>query len=127
MEKRTAQFIKLRDLKAELKEKHAAELAPINEAMESLKAVLTQGMDSLNVDSVKTTCGTVYFTAKASASVADMEAFWNYVVLTGQFDLLDKKANVTAVEAHINDPANGGAPPPGVNFSKLRDVGVRRK
>lgn len=124
MELRTEQFIKLRDKKAQLEERHKEELAPIKEMMEALKAVLSQGMDALNVESVKTACGTVSFTSKASASVSDMDAFWAYIVTTGQFELLDKKANVTAVKEHIEN--NQGNPPPGVNFNVFRDVGVRR-
>jgi len=127
LEKRVGQFVKLRDLKAELVERHKAELAPFNDAMEALKAEIAAGMDTLNVDSVKTSCGTASFTSKDSASVSDMDAFWAYVVTTGQFELLDKKANVTAVRAHIDNPANNGTPPPGVNYSVFRDVGVRRK
>lgn len=124
MEKRTEQYVKLRDKKAEIKARHDAELAPINELMEQLKGVLSAGMDALNVDSVKTSCGTVSFTSKQSASVSDMEAFWTYVVTTGQFELLDKKANVTAVRDHIDN--HGGNAPPGVNYTVFRDVNVRR-
>lgn len=124
VELRAAQFIKLRDLKAEIAERHKAELAPINEAMEGLKQLLSKGLDSLNVASAKTACGTVSFTTKSSASVSDMDAFWAYVVTTGQFELLDKKANVTAVREHIEQ--HNGQAPPGVNYSEFRDVGVRR-
>lgn len=125
MEKRTEQFIALRDLKDKIEERHKEELAPINQAMNDLKGILAQGMDRMNVDSVKTACGTVSFRAKASASLADKDAFWTYVITTGQFELLDYKANVTAVTDHIEK--NQGNAPPGVNYSVFRDVGVRRK
>src|SRR2546426_602167 len=95
LEMRAGQFIKLRDMKSEMEERHKAELAPIKEAMEALKTVFAAGMDTLNVDSVKTACGTISFTSKSSASVADKDAFWTYVVTTGKFELLDYKANVT--------------------------------
>lgn len=124
LEKRAEQFVKLRDLKTEMEERHKAELAPIKEAMEALKAVFAAGMDALNVDSVKTACGTVSFSSKSSAAVADKDAFWTYVVTTGKFELLDYKANVTAVKDHIEN--NQGNPPPGVNYSVFRDVNVRR-
>jgi hypothetical protein len=124
IEKRVGQFVKLRDLKAELEEKHKEELKPINAALDMLKQVMAQGLDQLNVDSAKTSCGTVSFSSKASAALADKSAFWTYVVTTGQFELLDYKANVTAVKEHIEK--NQGNAPPGVNFSVFRDVGVRR-
>lgn len=124
MEKRVEQFIKLRDLKAKIEERHKDELKPINSAMEQLKELMAKGLDALNVDSAKTACGTVSFSAKASAALADKSAFWTYVVTTGQFDLIDYKANVTAVKEHIEN--HQGQAPPGVNFSVFRDVGVRR-
>lgn len=124
IEKRVGQFVKLRDLKTDIEAKHKEELRPINEAMEGLKALIAKGMDALNIDSAKTPCGTASFSTKASASLADKSAFWTYVVTTGQFDLIDYKANVTAVTAHIE--ANNGQAPPGVNYSTYRDVGVRR-
>lgn len=126
LEMRAGQFIKLRDMKNEMTERHKEELKPINEAMEALKEVFAKGMDQLNVDSVKTACGTVSFTSKSSAALADKDAFWTYVVTTGKFELLDYKANVTAVKDHIEDPQNQGNPPPGVNYSVFRDVNIRR-
>lgn len=124
MELRTGQFVKLRDLKAEMAERHKKEMEPINEAMEALKGILSAGMDQLNVESVKTSCGTVSFSSKATASLADKQAFWTHVVTSGAFDLLDYKANVTAVTDYIEK--NNGNAPPGVNYSVFRDVGVRR-
>ena len=124
LEKRAEQFIKLRDLKSEIEERHKAELKPINDAMALLKEVFAAGMDQLNVESVKTACGTLSFTTKKSAALADKDAFWTYVVATGKFELIDYKANVTAVEDHIEN--NNGLAPPGVNWSTFRDVNVRR-
>lgn len=123
MEKRAGQFVALRDKKKEIEEKHKEELRPYNEALEALKSELAAGMDAMNVESVRTPCGTVSFTTKHNASVGDMAAFWTYVVTQGSFDLIDKKANVTAVKDHID---KHGVPPPGVNYNVLRDVGVRR-
>ena len=123
---RVGQYIKLRDLKTELKDKHKAELAPIEEAMEQLEQVLLAALNAQNADSVKTASGTVYKSVKESASMADPAAFWSYVIASGNFDLIDKKANVTAVKAHIEDPANNGLPPPGVNFTSVALPRVRR-
>jgi hypothetical protein len=124
LEKRIGQFIKLRDLKTEIAQKHADELKPINEAMEQLKEVMKAGLDKLNVDSAKTSCGTASFTTKASASIADKDAFWAHVVTQGAWELLDYKANVTAVKDYIEN--NNGNQPPGVTYNSFRDVNVRR-
>lgn len=124
IEKRVGQFVKLRDLKQEMEARHKEELKPINEAMEGLKSLIAKGMDALNIDSAKTPCGTASFSTKSSAALADKSAFWTYVVTTGDFGLLDYKANVTAVKEHIEK--HNGQAPPGVNYSEFRDVGVRR-
>jgi hypothetical protein len=44
------------------------------------------------------------------------------VIGTEQWDLLDKKANVTAVTDYLNE---NGVLPPGVKYSTRFDVGVR--
>jgi len=123
MDLRAGQFVKLRDMKAEIEERHKDELAPIKQAMDDLKELMKKGLDALAAESVKTSSGTVSFTTKSSAAIADMDAFWTYVVTTGQFELLDRRANVTAVRDHIVNQKN---PVPGVNYTEYRDIGVRR-
>lgn len=121
---RTDQFIRLRDLKAQMKERHDAEMKPINDAMEGLKSVMAKAMDALHLDSVKTSSGTVSFSTKVNVSLADPNAFWNHCVVTGNFDMVDKKANPTAVKDYVQ---KNGVAPPGVNYHPFRDVSVRRK
>jgi hypothetical protein len=121
--KRVAQYVQLRDLikvkETELKET----LAPYKKALEDLNAVLLNHLTEMGGNSLATDAGTVYRKEKKSASLADPAAFMSYVVDNAAFDLLDRKANVTAVTAFIKQ---NGAPPPGVNFSTAFDVGVRR-
>jgi hypothetical protein len=121
---RIEQFVKLRDMKKIIQDRHKEELAPINDAMEGLQQVLAQVMNTQNVDSVATSAGTAYLSTKDSASAADMDAFWAYCTTQGAFDMLDRKPNVTAVREYVE--ANG-VPPPGVNYTKIVTVGVRRK
>lgn len=124
VELRVEQFIKLRDMKAELKEKHAGEMAPIDQTMDMIKAELKQAMLQQNAAGMQTKAGTISLTSKASASAADLSAFWTWVVTQGAFDMLDKKPNVTAITEYVKQH---GVPPPGVNYSVFQDVGVRRK
>lgn len=121
--KRVAQFVQLRDLIAEEDKAHKDAMKVKRDTLAQLNSVLLQHLTAVGADSVATPAGTVYQTAKKSASIADMNAFWDYVQLTKDFDLVDKKANVTAVEEYI---AKNNAPPPGVNFSSMLVVGVRR-
>lgn len=122
--KRVEQYVKLRDKIKQIKDEQKKILKPYNETLEQLNALLLAHLNGLNGNSVSTDAGTVYRTEKKSASLADAEAFMEYVIANGAFDLLDRKANVTAVEDHINEH---NAPPPGVNFQSTFEVGVRRK
>jgi hypothetical protein len=124
VEKRVEQYVKLRDKKAELVDKHKEELAPFNALMEAIEAEFTQVLNQSNVDNMKTGAGTVSISMKSNVSTADMNAFWTWIVTQGAFDMLDKKPNVTAITEYVK--ANGIAPP-GVNYSTFQKIGVRRK
>lgn len=123
VEKRVGQFVMLRDMKAALKEKHDTEMKPINDTMEMIKDELKVALNSVNADNMKTGSGTVSLNTKYSASAADIDMFWAWVVTQAAFDMLDKKPNVTAIREYVEQH---GVAPPGVNFSSFQDIGVRR-
>lgn len=116
-------FIKLRDKIKEIEDRQSDELKPYKEMREKLEAKLLEHLETVGADKVGTAHGTVSKSIKHSASIADMNAFWNWCVTQGTFDLIDKKANVTAVRDHI---AEHGEPPPGVNFNSMQKVSVLR-
>jgi predicted choloylglycine hydrolase len=122
---RVGQYVKLRDLIKAKEDKHKEELKPFKEALEKLNVAMVAHLTSVGADSVNTQFGTVYRTIKKSATIADMDLFWSYVTTNSDFDMIDKKANKTRVEDYINE--NGGQLPPGVTFSQVEQVGVRRK
>ena len=121
--KRIEQYIKLRDKIAEIKKRQKDELKPYNETLEKLNAVLLAHLNTVNGNSVSSDAGVAYRSEKKSASLADPEAFRKFVIANQLFDLIDWKANVTAVEDYINEKE---LPPPGVNFSSVTVAGVRR-
>ena len=122
--KRVDQYVRLRDLIKEKEEAHKAEIKPYKEMLDKLNAVLLDHLNTINGESVRTDTGTVYRTEKKSAGLADPDAFMRYVIGNEAWDLLDRKANSTAVADFIED---NQAPPPGVNFTTTYVVGVRRK
>lgn len=132
--KRTAQYIALRDHIKKIKDRHKDELRQPTEILEQLNSVLLGHLNANGLQNAATASGTVYKSYKKSASIADMTAFWTYVVTQNEWDLIDKKANATAVEDYINkqieaaklDPTIVPAPPPGVNWTVLEVVGVQR-
>jgi phage-related tail protein len=122
--KRTEQFIQLRDKIKEIQTKHKDELKPYVETLEQLNADILAHLQNQGAQNMKTSGGhSIYVTEKKSASIEDMSAFWAWVVTSGNFDMVDKKANVTAVFDHIQEHK---CPPPGVNVSTSHVAGVRR-
>lgn len=121
--KRVEQYVALRDKIKAIKEKHKDELTPLSEMLEHLNGVLLGHLNTVGIDNAKTTSGTVYKTAKKTASIKDMTAFWGYVMENREWDLVDKKANAVAVEDYIKEH---NIEPPGVTFSTMHVVGVKR-
>lgn len=117
-------YIKMRDKKAQMKAEFDEKIAPLNEKMEKLEAKLLQAFQTLGMDSVKTEFGTAYTTVRTSASVADKDAFMNFVKEQGEWSLLEIRAAKLAVEQFRE--ANDNELPPGINIREERVVNVRR-
>lgn len=124
VDKRVAQYIATRDAIKAANEKHEAEIKPLVDLQNMLTGWLQTFMETAGADNIKTAHGTCYSTTRYSASLADPEAFMKFVLSPeGSIDLLDRKANVTAVRDFV---AEKGNLPPGVNLSSIKTVGVRR-
>jgi len=121
--KRVAQYVALRDKIREMNKAHEEAIKPYEDALFQLNSVLLQHLTAQNVESVKTEFGTVYKSRRYSASIQDVEAFWDYVVQNQAWELVDKRANANACADHATQTGN---PPPGLNFSSIYTAGVRR-
>jgi hypothetical protein len=123
VEKRIKQYIKVRDTIKAADEEHAKKMQPLKDLQDVLTGWMQRFLEHSGADSIKTSEGTCYSTTRYSASLADPQAFMQYVITNNQFDLLDRKANVTACRDYVKDH---GVLPPGVNMSSISTVGVRR-
>lgn len=119
---RVGQYLQVRDAIRELKERHTAELKPLNDLKNRLSSWLISHLEADGAKSVRTDYGTVYSTTKWSASLSDPKAFMDYVIENNRFELLDRKANVTAVRTYTEE--NGGEPP-GARLTQEIEIGVR--
>lgn len=124
IEKIVGHYIAVREKLKAKEEEHTKSLQPLVDLQNELTAKLQEFLSQNGVDSVKTSMGTFYSSVRYSTSLADPEAFMQYVISHEAFDLLDRRANSTAVRAYADE--NSGALPPGVNLSALRTIGVRR-
>jgi hypothetical protein len=120
---RVAQYVALRDKAKEIEERHKAELKPLKDTMEMIGGLLQKFMEDNKTDAIKTEAGTCYTTTRSHAALADAEAFKQFVIGGNHFDMLDWKANSTAVRDYIKEHK---AQPPGVNFTTIQQIGVRR-
>ncbi len=121
--KRIEQYVAIRDRVKAMDEAHEKAKKPLTDALAELNGHLQKFLDESGSDSVKTKWGTCYKSIRYTASLADSQAFMDYVVDHKRFELLDRKANSTAVRAFVEE--NGNLPP-GCNLSALSTVGVRR-
>lgn len=117
-------YIKLRDKKAEIKAAADEQLKPIQEKMDKLEAKLLEAFQSTGVDSVKTEAGTAYTAVRTTASVADRDAFMEFVKARQEWSLLEVRPAKTAIEQFR--AANDNELPPGINIREERVVNVRR-
>jgi hypothetical protein len=122
--KRVAQYVKLRDLIGDMEEAHKEAVKPYKHALDQLNNLLLDHLNAIGADHVATPAGTVHKTTKKSATIADRSVFRDWVISQQDWDLVDLRANSTAVEDHIK---THNEPPPGVNWSTYAVVGVRRK
>lgn len=123
MEKRTRQFIEVRDTLKRMDAEHKEKCKPLREIQEVLAGRIQAFMTANGLENLRTNAGTCYTTTRRTASLADPEAFMRYVIEHNAFDLMDRRANSTAVQDFVK---KNHALPPGCNLSSIETVGVRR-
>lgn len=125
LELQISNFIWVRDALAKVDKQWEDERSDLVHMKERLEGRIHKFLRDHNITgSVKTKAGTAYTSTKYTASLADPKAFMDYVVNTGQFDLLERRASVTAVKQFIED--NNGQLPAGCNISSHTSLRVRR-
>lgn len=120
---RVGQYVKLRDKIKELNKAHETAMKPYEDTLLQLNDVILQMLQAQNAESVRTENGTAYITRRYTASIQDVEAFWNYVTENKMWELIDKRANANACADHATKTGNL---PPGLNFGSIYQAGVRR-
>jgi hypothetical protein len=123
VQKRVQQYVAIRDKLAEAEEDHKKAIAPLIETQNLLTSWLTEALSTAGAQSIKTEQGTVYSSTRWTASLDDPKAFMDFIVANQKFDLLDRRANATAVKAFVEE---GGSLPPGAKLNAIRTIGVRR-
>ena len=123
VEELVRKFVRIRDGRAEVTARHKEELAKYDKALDKLKGMMRVAMNEAGAESVRTGEGTCYFSVKKSATIESRAAIIDYIKESGDWDLVDLRANSKHVEAYL---AEHDELPPAVKFSTFQDVGVRR-
>jgi hypothetical protein len=120
-----AQYIQLRDQKKAAEEQYNEFMrVQYGEPMEALEAKLLELLNALGIDQIACSLGTVYRKLSTSVTVADSREFRRHVIGDEAWDLLDWRANKTAV----NDIVDRNEPlPPGINRTTFMTIHIRRK
>jgi len=116
-------YIQLRDRRAQRKAAYENEDADDKTKQEKIEALLLVKFNEEGVESVRTEAGTAYKTTRVSTSVADRDAFFDFVRANNAFDMLEARASKDAIKQYraANDDL-----PPGINWSEAIVVNVRR-
>lgn len=123
-DKRIRQLVELKDKIKVMDDEHEDRLKPYKEMRDKLERLILGHLLENNAKNVSTDHGTASVLHRKSASLEDPQAFMNYVIENGAWDLIDRKANAKAVEDFIH---SNNSPPPGVKFSDALTLGLRRK
>lgn len=122
VEKYVQQFIGLRDLLDAYDEKVKKDRLELSVLKDRVLAKLAAFMNANKLENLRTKAGTVSRKTTYTATVADAEAFME-LVKAGNYDLIERRANSTAVQAWVRDH---NALPAGVNLNSVEKVGVQR-
>jgi hypothetical protein len=119
----TATYIQCRDGKEQIKRELTDRQAPLDSLMKLIEGKLLARLEKDNVESVRTSSGTIYKMPKTSAKVADWQVLLEYIKKNDAFDLLVKNVSKDAVKARIEEL---NEIVPGVDMYTIVNVGIRR-
>ncbi len=116
------QYITLRDYKKKADAEFKESMERVNAAMRKLEAELMKDIEDSGGTSLSGAEGTVYIKTQSSATVKSREEFLRYVFETRNLELMDVRAN----KAIVRELGEKGTVVPGVNYTEMKQVGVRR-
>lgn len=116
-------YVKLRDKKAEMKAAYEKEVAGIETLLERVEGKILEYLNESGIESIRTKAGTAFKATKSSATVADWDSFFAFVMETENYQMLEHRASKTAVVEYKEE---NGDLPPGLNWSEMVSVQIRR-
>ncbi len=121
-----AAYIKTRDEIDQKKKEFEASLKPEKDLQEKRETYLAGLLTKDGVNTMSADSGSVFFKRAESVTVQDWDKVWEFIQTNERFDLLTHAVNKTAVLDEMGDEREQ-APPPGVKYTAIKKVHVRRK
>lgn len=116
-------YIQLRDRRSARKRAYEMEDEDDKSKQEKIEGILLHRFQEDGIESCKTAADTAYKSVRTSASVADGDLFFSFIVKNDMWDLLEKRCNKTFVEQYKQEHEEL---PPGINWSESVVINVRR-
>ena len=118
-----SKYIELRDKKAQIKAEYDVKVAKVDDVLNKIEAKFLEVFEQTGMDSVRTEFGTAYASLRTSCTIADKEAFMEFVKNNNEWPLLEVRPSKIAVEQYKSVTEEL---PPGVNWRAERVVNIRR-
>lgn len=117
-------YLKLRAKKDAMKERHKAEMAPLNDMETKLEAALLAHLNIANVSSMAHKgIGTVFKTVVVSVTVEDWPATIEWIRQNGAWEFLERRVSKQVVQDFAEQH---NEIPPGVKMDSKDEVRVRK-
>lgn len=116
-------YMKLRAKKKSIEAAAKSEVEKLTAVMDKIETLLKVEADKQGVTSFKSEHGTAFISTKDYANVADWDAVLGYIQTSGDYTILNKAVNKTAVRAYIDRTKET---PPGVTYGTMLEINVRK-
>ena len=124
-EKLTAVYLKIKDKRAELSADFKEKDAEIVEQLDKVKKALLDYCEEQGVNSVRTSAGLFYRSAKTRYWTSDWSSMHDFILENEVPELLDKRVNQSNMKQYLEE--NPDLVPKGLNVDSEYVVSVRRK
>ena len=124
-EKLTTVYLKIKDKRSELSAEFKEKDAELVEQLDKVKKALLDYCEEQGVNSVRTSAGLFYRSAKTRYWTSDWSSMHDFILENEVPELLDKRVNQSNMKQYLEE--NPDLVPKGLNVDSEYVVSVRRK
>ncbi len=124
-EKLTTVYLKIKDKRSELSAEFKEKDAELSDQLNKVKKALLEYCQEQGVDSVRTSAGLFYRSARTRYWTSDWSSMHEFILENEVPELLDKRVNQSNMKQYLEE--NPDQVPKGLNVDSEYVVSVRRK